>query len=161
MRMAHDVYAETNPAFCAHALVAFAAAFQSINDEGPEMPLVYLALPIALAGDLGQTFNGTNKNTGLLEWLNRHPQVQLGLADLVNSSMEIVTEATRFGCFTNLLVLSSSARLSVGARKVKRSAVGALSESPAQSIKRAGRLGFWFASAGSARTVFDMVGLTV
>jgi hypothetical protein len=161
MSVAHDIYSETNPAFCAHALVAFTIAFLSVNDNGPEVPAAYLALPIALAGDLGHSFDGTNKSTGLLEWLNRQPQVQIGLADMVNTSMGMVTEAIRFGCFSRLLVLNPGARLGLGAQKVKKSAVAALSEAPAQSIKRAARLGFWFASAGSTRTVFDIMGLTV
>jgi hypothetical protein len=161
MNVAHDIYAETNPAFCAHALVAFTTAFLSVNDKGPEVPIVYLALPVALAGDLGSAFDGTNKNTGLLEWLNRRPQVQIGLANLVNVSMGIVTEAIRFGCFSRILVVNLDARLGLGNQKVKKSTVATLSEAPAQSIKRAERLGFWFASAGSTRTVFDMMGLTV
>jgi hypothetical protein len=161
MSVAHDIYSETNPAFCAHALVAFTTAFLSVNDKGPEVPVAYLALPIALAGDLGRAFDGTNKNTGLLEWLDRRPQVQIGLANLVNMSMDIVTETIRFSCFSRVLVVNPGARLGLGAEKVKKSAVAALSEAPARSIKRAERLGFWFASAGSTRTVFDMMGLTV
>jgi hypothetical protein len=51
--------------------------------------------------------------------------------------------------------------MSSGQEKVKKSALSALSEGPAGAIKRAERLGFWFASAGSTRTVFDMMGLTV
>jgi hypothetical protein len=161
MSVAHDIYAETNPAFCAHALVAFTTSFLSVNDKGPEVLAVYLALPVALAGDLGPAFDGTNKNTGLLEWLNRRPQMQIGLANLVNASMDIVTEAIRFGCFSRILVVKPDARLGLGNRKIKKSAVAALSDAPAQSIKRAERLGFWFASAGSTRTVFDMMDLTV
>jgi len=161
MIVAHDIYSETNAAFCAYALLAFTTAFLSSNEDGPEVPLTYLALPIALAGDLGHTFDGTNKNTGLLEWLNRRPQVQIGLADLINASMDIVTEAIRFGCFSRVLVVNSGARLGIGAKKVKKSAIADLSEAPAGSIKRAERLGFWFASAGSTRTIFDMMGLTV
>jgi hypothetical protein len=161
MSVAHDIYAETNPAFCAHALAAFATSYLSVNEKGPEVPIVYLALPVALTGDLGPTFEGTNKNTGLLEWLNRQPQVQVGLANLVNASMDIVTDAIRFGCFSRILVVNTGARLVLGPQKVKKSAVAALSVSPAQSIKRAERLGFWFASAGSTRTVFDMMGLTL
>ncbi len=95
------------------------------------------------------------------EPLDRRPQVQIGLTDLVNASMDLVTEAIRFGCFSRLLVVNSGARLGLGTLRVKKSAVAALSESPAQSIKRAERLGFWFASAGSTRTVFDLMGLTV
>ena len=161
MSVAHDIYAETNPAFCAYALVAFTAAFISNNENGPEIPTTYLALPIALSGNLGHTFEGTNKKTGLLEWLNRRPEVQIELADLVNVSMDIVTEAIRFGCFSQLLAVNPGARLGLGSRKVKKSAVVALSAVPAHCIKRAERLGFWFASAGSTRTVFDMMGLTV
>jgi hypothetical protein len=161
MSVAHDIFSETNPAFCAYALVAFATAFLSVNDNGPEIPAAYLALPVALAGDLGRAFEGTNKNTGLLEWLDRRPQVQVGLADLVNTSMDLVTEAIRFGCFSRVLVVTPAARLGLGGQKVKKSVVAALSEGPAQSIKRAQRLGFWFASAGSTRTVFDMMGLTI
>ncbi len=161
MNVAHDIYSETNPAFCALVLASFTTAYLSINSEGPEVPAVYLALPIALAGDLGRCFDGTNKNTGLQEWLNRRPQVQIGLSNLVNSSMGIVTEAIRFGCFSRILVVSPAARLELGSQKVKKGAITALSEGPAQSIKLAERLGFWFASAGSTRTIFDMMGLTV
>jgi hypothetical protein len=161
MKVAHDIYAETNPAFCAYALAAFTTAFLSVNDNGPEVPAAYLALPVALAGDLGPAFDGTNKNTGLLEWLDRQPQVQIGLANLINTSMDIVTEAIRFGCFSRVLVVNPGARLGLGTQKVKKRAVAALNQEPAQSIKRAERLGFWFASAGSTRTVFDIMGLTV
>jgi hypothetical protein len=130
MSVAHDIYSETNPAFCALALVAFTTAYLSVNAEGPEVPEVYLALPVALAGDLGRCFDGTNKNTGLLEWLDRRPQVQIGLANLVNTSMDIVTEAIRFGCFSRVLVVNPTARLGLGIQKMKKSAVTALSEAP-------------------------------
>jgi len=67
MKPAHDVFAETNPAFCAFALTEFVRAYVSVNPAGPEMPTIYLSLPVALSGDLAAAFGGTNKNTGLLE----------------------------------------------------------------------------------------------
>ena len=70
MKIAHDVFSETNPAFCAHALVAFTTAYISESVDGPEVPTAYLALPVALSGELAGSFVGTNKNTGLLEWLD-------------------------------------------------------------------------------------------
>lgn len=161
MTIAHDVYAETNPAFCACALVSFTAAFISVNNDGPELPAAYLSLPIALSGDLGDSFLGTNKNTGLLEWFERSPRIQIGLAERVNGSLGIVTEAIRFGCFSHLLVLNEDARLHLGQRKVKKGAVIALSDGPAHTLKRAERLGYWFAAAGSTKTVFDMMGFTL
>lgn len=161
MSVAHDIYSEVNPAFCAYALAGFTTAYLSMSVVGPELPTAYLALPIALSGDLGGAFDGTNKNTGLLQWLERSPQVQVGLAERVNASMDIATEAIRFGCFARVLAVDESARLRLGGRKIKKAAVDALSEEPAQALKRAERLGYWFAAAGSTRTVFDMMGLTV
>jgi hypothetical protein len=159
--IAHDIYAETNPAFCACALAAFTSTFLTVNTNGPEVPAAYLSLPVALSGDLGDTFLHTNKNTGLLEWLERSPQVQVGLADRLNASIDIVSEAIRFGCFTGVLKFNDRACLVLGARRVKKSSIGALSEEPGQVLRRAERLGYWFATAGSTRAVFDTMGLTL
>jgi hypothetical protein len=161
MTIAHDIYSETNPAFCAYALVAFTKTYLSVNAIGPEAPIAYLSLPVALSGDLGSAFLGTNKNTGLREWLERSPQVQIGLAERVNGSIDIVTEAIRFGCFTRVLNFDKDAHLGLGDKKIKTIAAKGLGEEPAQVLKRAERLGYWFATAGSTRTVFDIMGLTV
>jgi Family of unknown function (DUF6521) len=159
--VAHDIFSETNPAFCAYALAGFTAAFATLNNLGPELAVAYLALPVALSGDLGGAFDKTNKNTGLLEWLERSPQIQIGLSERVNGSLSIVTEAIRFGCFTGVLALDQGARLRLGERKIKKSAVKAITEGTAQSLKRAERIGYWFAAAGSTKTIFDMMGFTV
>jgi hypothetical protein len=151
MMLGHDIYAETNPAFCAYALVGFGKAYLSINEVGPELPTVYLALPVALSGDLAGAFGGTNKNTGLLEWLERRPQVQVGLAERVNASMQIVTDGLRFGCFAGVLSVAEGARLRLGDKKLK-SALNPLDSGPAQAIKRAERLGYWFAMAAPRGT---------
>lgn len=59
MTLAHDLYAETNPAFCTYALAEFLKAFVEIDENGPELPLAYLALPLALSEDLAGSFEGT------------------------------------------------------------------------------------------------------
>jgi hypothetical protein len=43
MKLAHDIYSETNPAFWGYALVGFTTAYLPVNADGPEMPTVYLA----------------------------------------------------------------------------------------------------------------------
>lgn len=161
MTAAHDVFAETNPAFCAYALTGFTAAYISIRDAGPELPLGYVALPIALSSDLADTFNGTNRNTGLLEWLDRSPQIRVELAERLNASMPVVTEAIQFGCFARLVVMEIDGRVRVGPQKLKKSAISGLSDGPACALKHAERLGYWLAMAGSMRATFDMMGLTV
>ncbi len=161
MIVAHDIYSETNPAYGTYALTMFVQGFIAANGAGPELPAAYLALPVAMSGDLAASFNGTNKNTGLLEWLDRSPQIQLGLADRVNRSMEIVTAAVRLACFTQTLALADGARLQAGTQKLKKSPIAALPVDTANVIKRAERLGYWFATAGSTRSAFDALGLTL
>jgi hypothetical protein len=157
MRTAHDIYSETNPAYCACVLAAFVTGHKS---PGPEIPVAYIALPIALSGDLSDTFEGTNSRTGLLEWLERQPRIRLGLRDRLNTSMHIVTEGMRFGCFSGLLALNDT-RLLAGANKVKKSAINALTDESKKVIKHAERLGGWFAATGSTRSAFEIMGLSV
>ncbi|WP_348764935.1 three component ABC system middle component [uncultured Salinisphaera sp.] len=161
MTLAHDLYAETNPAFCVYALAAFINAYVQVNEIGPEMPLAYIALPIALSEDLAGSFKGTNKRTGLLEWLERTPQMSLGFGERVNASLHIVTPAVRYGCSTQIFILGVDGRLRPGTKRVKAAAVGRLDTSSAGVIRRAGRLGAWLATAGSTRNIFGILGLTV
>jgi hypothetical protein len=83
-----------------------------------------------------------------------------GLADRLNATMDVVTNAVRFACFTQAIALGERAHLSLGASKLKRVDAKLLSEEPLQTIKHAERLGYWFGMAGSTRTVFEIMGLT-
>ena len=161
MKRAHDVYAEHNPAYCTYVVGAFVTAYAEVHPAGSDLAIVYLAVPIALSGDLAATFDGTNKNTGLREWLERTPQMSVGLADRVNAALEIVGDAVRYGCFTDVLRLSTEGRLTLGSKKFKPSPVNNLDPLSIGAIRRAGRLGSWFATAGSTRNIFGILELTV
>ena len=157
--MTHDVYAEVNPAFGTYVLSAFVATYAQVVPEGPEIPTIYLTLPIAMSGDLKDTFGGTNKNTGLLEWLDRNPKIHVGLSDRVNASMNIVTETLSFACFSGAIHIAEN-RLSHDQKRLKKGAVNSLRNDSKQVIKRAERLGHWFSTAGSTQTIFDMMRLS-
>lgn len=161
MIVTHDVYSEINPAFCAYVIAAFVEAFSSVNAQGPEMVATYASIPIALSGELESSFEGTNKKTGLLEWLQRSPSVQIGLTSRINETMNVVTEGLRFACFSGVISLDETARLHIGGQKLKRAPQQSLSAQSKNAIKRAARLGQWFAAEGSSRSIFESLGLTV
>lgn len=161
MSVTHDVYSETNPAFCAYVIAAFVNAFSTMRSEGPELVVTYASIPIALSGELENTFEGTNRNTGLVEWLERAPIVQIGLTSRINESLDIVTEGVRFACFAGVIFLDASSRLRLGATKLKEAPQKKLSVQSKNAIRRATRLGFWFAAEGSSRSTFESLGLTV
>lgn len=161
MIVAHDLYAETNPAFCAYILATFVSAYEEENSNGPEMLLCYAALPIAMSGDLEKTFPGTNRLTGFLEWLQRNPVVQIDLRERIDSSADIVTEAIQYGCFTKLLSINEQGLMSTGSKSTNKSAISRLSSPNLNAFKRARSLGYWMAMSGSTRTTLNMMGLTV
>ncbi|MDQ1193803.1 hypothetical protein QE419_002569 [Brevundimonas vesicularis] len=159
--IAHDVYAETNPAWITWVLSSFARGFGEAGTQGVDLPLAYLALPICLSGDLLCTFDGTNKKTGLREWIERNPQIQLELGERLNGSLGLVSEAVRFGCFTKAVKLDTEGRLLPGSLPLKTDLAKGLSPELAGPVKRADRLGYWMGMAGSTKTVFDIVGISL
>ena len=70
-----------------------------------------------------------------------------------------MTEAIQFACFSQLLMLNPEGRVVHGASSMPRHLTAQLSEDTQQIFKKIHRLGYWFASAGTTRTVFDMMGL--
>jgi hypothetical protein len=158
MRPAHDIHAETNPAYCAAVLAQFCEAHNEHQGKTPALASIYLVLPIALSEDLANTFEKCVKSTGLLVWLDRSPGVRAELSGRVNATLAVTTEAIRFGCLTGLLRLNSDGTLASSHRKlpaVVSSGVAAI------TLKRARLLGAWFAEVGSARAVMEAMGVSV
>ncbi|HBO3246791.1 TPA: three component ABC system middle component [Pseudomonas aeruginosa] len=159
MGIAHDIFAETNPAYCACLLAAFVRAYRTRSGSAPDITLCYAALPLALSGDLTSTFDHTNRKTGLLEWMRRSPVIQIRLADRVNGSLDIVTEAVRFACFSNLLVITTEGKVAPGASSLPKHLRVQLTQDTQKIFDNIDRIGHWFALAGSTRTVFNLMGL--
>jgi hypothetical protein len=155
---AHDIAAETNPALCAAVLREFSRWHFSVRQTSPGLTKAYLALPLVLSEELAPTFTSTNMNTGLVVWVTRNPQVLSGLAQRVNGSLEITTNAIRFGAMHRLLVLDEDSCLCAPDQPLK----DAILTGPMRAaFKRARLLGIWLASAGSERTVLETFGVTV
>ncbi|WP_219847775.1 three component ABC system middle component [Burkholderia multivorans] len=158
MTRAYDLYAESNPAFCAAVLASFCAAYSGRARQAPSLIVVYPVLPIVMSQDLAETFEGTNRGTGLMVWLHRHPRVLDDLAKRINATLCITTEAVRFGCFSNLLKLD-----------LDGSIAGVLKSLPAQGrdgsvsaiFKHSRLLGYWMAGEGSPRAIMESFGVTV
>lgn len=162
MNIAHDIYAETNPAYCAFVISSFVAAYQLAANKNAPVAAVYLALPIALSDDLADSFIGTNKKTGLNVWIDRNPKIVFSLTERVNLTIEIAAEAVKFGCFAQIITLDKYASLSLGTSKLKKKNITASNdESIQRAFRRSEVLGHWFASAGSMRTVLNTLELSI
>ncbi|MXQ13554.1 three component ABC system middle component [Microvirga makkahensis] len=156
-----DLFAETNPAFCALTLAMFCQRFQEKQKEGAELAILYLIPPICLSLELADTFNGTNKNTGFLMWIERSPKVLSGLAERINASLEITTDAVRFGVLLGLLSLEPDGRVKFQKAGMKKALPASSDNLAVGAIKRAERLGYWLSEVRSSQTIFNALGISI
>lgn len=160
-----DVFAETNPAFCAFTLRAFSNSFKVDCGEDPSKLLCYLVLPIALSSDLSETFDGTNRTTGFLTWIDRNPSMLVNMERRIQTTLPITRDAIQFGCFAGILGISDEALISASdlykkSKKAKQINVNKSNEANS-AIKRADRLGSWIANVKSIRTTYSALGLSL
>jgi len=159
MIIAHDVFAESNPAFGTFALVGFCQHHIAASYEAPPLCLAYLALPIAMSEDLAHTFDETRATTGLLSWLNRYPDIRLKLGDRFDCSKETVSSTIRFALSTKALTLGKYGAIELGCNMPKMKPVADLPTNSKKVVKRAERLGIWMANAGSAGSIYSAFGV--
>lgn len=161
MKTSYDVFAETNPALCAGSLLSFVSAHHSEKGIWPELIVSYFVLPIALSQDTAGAFEGTNKTTGLMAWLGRNPDVSLWIADRVHTTAQITNEAISFGCFSGLLAIDkTNGQITAGTNAADpiKAAVKAGKDAE-RAVKMSQRLGYWFGSCGSSKSIYSAFGV--
>ena len=160
MKIAHDLFAETNPAFGTYALVGFCKEYSSVSTQSPSIALVYLALPIAMSRDTEKSFAGTNVRTGLLSWLNRYPDVRLNLGARLDASLDVVSASLKLGLTSKALALVEGGTIRLGPKPPIKAPVEKLPPETKKVIRRAERLGRWMGEAGTVGSIFSAFGVS-
>jgi hypothetical protein len=103
-----DIYALTNPAFWALALTQFVVGYQTCEREGNAVacpyPLLFLPMPLVFSHEALARFRGTNRNTGLVTWLERHPIVRATAAPEIRAAKPYTRAALTFALAHGVLV---------------------------------------------------------
>jgi hypothetical protein len=159
MIVAHDLFAETNPAFGVFTIVGFCRTFWDASETAPAVALVYLAMPIAMSGDTQASFLDTNSRTGLLAWLNRYPEIRLDLGARLDASLPIVSAAVKLGLTSRALELGKGGVIGLGNNVPAKAHAERLPYESKQVIRRAERLGIWMARAGTTGSIFSAFGV--
>lgn len=101
-----------NPAFCACLLYSFIDEYETENLKEPELPLLYLVLPLVLHKETRGT---VNSRVHFLVWAKSHPECIASFAKRASAFVDITNEAIEF------LLRSSSAFISdTGTIKVRK-----------------------------------------
>jgi hypothetical protein len=160
MKVAYDLFAETNPAFGVFTIAAFCRTYLVDPTPSVDVGLLYLAVPIAMSGDTQQSFDETNAKTGLLAWLTRYPAIRYDLGARLDASVPIMSASIRFGLSSRALLLGKDGTIKLGPKAPPRSVTESLAPGPRQVIRRAERLGGWMGKAGAAAAIFSAFGVS-
>jgi hypothetical protein len=154
-----DVVANTNPAFCSLLLYSFVDGYAEAAGMGPELPLAFIAVPIVASRGVSTSFQGTNKNTGLLEWLTRVPELQIHIGDEIREALPISRHALLFGLQQRCLELINDRVLTRAdaLKRAPRDAAGAEDEQRMFSLAR--RFGVWCGGVNNTAIIFTALGI--
>lgn len=159
MTIARDLFALTNPALGAALLWAFLNGAEE-DASGIEFPLMFLPLPILLSSSLSSSFNGTNSRTGFFEWIDRNPQLTVGLAERIERTALLSRRALLYAAQVRIITADAEGRFRASGT-LREAALRRSGETVRPLFPLAKRLGRWVGEVNSTRDVLYSLGLTL
>lgn len=147
-----------NPALCAILLWQAARGHRSFVDEDLAFEEAFVVLAFVLHRPTREALPRTTR-TSMVVWLQRNPLVRGRVVSRARLLVPYTKEALTFGAVRGLIRLEGGGVQAVESwQKQVEGAVRSSSEEVRSCAKRAELVGKWFASAGSAPTVFALLG---
>lgn len=148
-----------NPAFCGLLLRTCVEHYR--KESGADMPyaLAFLVLPLLLHTPTRKALP-RSVATGLLMWLQGHPDVRLEFPDRAADFVPYTKEGIALAFAGDLLELVPGGHLGLPEKRLPApSRMGALTAEVAECLEKAKFLGKWFARSGTASTIFTYLGV--
>lgn len=159
MTTARDLFALTNPALGAALLWAFLHGAEEAG-AGIEFPLMFLPIPILLSSSLSASFDGTNSRTGFYEWIDRHPQLPVGLAGRIQRTAPLSRGALLYAAQVRIVTSDADGRFQTSG-PLREAALRRSGEAVRPLFPLAKRFGKWIGEVNSTRDVLYALGLTL
>lgn len=152
-----DLFAMSNPVLCGLILWAFSKGYTNITKCGYNYPLLYLPIPFVLSKSISTTLKGTNKKTGLFEWLSRNPDIPLYIQDIVLNTRNITIDAISISLRHQLITIDQNNNVTPGIKKLTH-AINPKSEIQVL-LKNSVLFGTWMGQINSTRLVLQSLGI--
>lgn len=154
-----DVSNLLNPAFLGILLHKAVKGFKRESDTGMPFELISLVLPFVLHPATRNRLP-TKITTTLPTWLQLNRDVLLGLPGRARALLPFTRETLSFLVERGVLIFNDDGRIDMGANKPTNvTQYQASTKEIAACCKRAEFVGRWLATAGSATTVFILLGI--
>lgn len=149
-----------NPAFCASLTYEFTKAFERERSIGVPLPLVPIALAVALHPTSRQNLPGSTI-TVLYEWLQKNNHLLVGFADRVENILPRVLEGVQFGILHQTLTFGDGYFLKLGIKRASftpKFLDGSTNEMR-EIVDKTRFLGRWFVKAGTENSIMSSWGV--
>ena len=159
MKTSIDILAMANPAFGAILLRSVAKGYKEFADAPIPLPVAFLAVPLVFTPtDLGEVFTGSNKRTGFLPWISRHPEILPGFAKRTKALAPYVIESLTFGTQHHFLAVEQEG-VSPDTEGLIKEPDWSSRDERGKLLRNADRLGFWLAGVSSIATLYSTLGV--
>lgn len=157
-----DVYAHTNPAFWALALGKFVDGYSATDKphklQACSYPLLFLPMPLTFSCEPRRRFEGTNKKTGFMSWLQRNPGLRATAAAEMTAAKPYSRRAITFALAYDLISSEDGWNYMPGSGSCwKKLPWSPTSDERGAILRACGRLGQW-CSVLDVATVFIALG---
>jgi len=159
LQRSHEERVLLNPGFCANIIWHAARGYKEEGGGTLSFEESFLVLPFVLHRETRGELPRTSR-TSLAVWLDEYPLARSRVATRAQLLVPFTKEALTFGGVHGFIRIEGG-RLRAEA-SWKKSVDRALKESSDEvrtCIKRADFIGKWFAQAGSAATIFALIGV--
>jgi hypothetical protein len=144
-----------NPAFCGEIIRRCLYKYQTMTKKHLPVTLSYLILPIVLHKDTREAIGNTRKE--MHPWLQENPQVKVDFAKRVKGFEQITNETLIF------LTQDLSIQMYTGSIEILHFRPKPItifsSEEVKDCMRKAERVGQWFARAGDPASIYIMWGI--
>ena len=159
--VATDILADTNPAYCSVIIFQFCQGYMQESSEHVDFPLVLLPIPLVLSGELEKSFKNTRIDTGFFTWVDRNPDILIGLAERVQGTLVLTKRAVEFGVAHLIFEITVLGKICPTEKGLRKKINPSPSSKVGRVCKNALRMGQWFGQIRSTSTIYNHLGLEI
>ncbi|CAM2005664.1 three component ABC system middle component [Acanthopleuribacter pedis] len=159
MKAALDIKAMANPAFGSLIVREIVKGHMEQDGKPLSIAVTFVSVPLVFSPKyLGDVFSNSNKSTGFVNWIGRHPEIIPGFPVRVKALKTYVISSLNFGLRHQIFSLNN-ASLASFKKGLKKEPRWPASDDRGELLRSANKLGFWINNVSSLSTIYASLGV--
>ena len=145
-----------NPAFCGRILFSMINEYQKPANRAVPFPLLFMVLPLILHED---TRNAISRSTQLINWTHTHRELVCSFPARAREFVEITNETVEWLLVTGYIVVNENGEIEKSKYVRNLNKIKYTSDEISDCLRKAERVGRWFAKAGKTENIYVALGV--